>query len=111
VDWSTAPSAKQVVVLVVFGVFQMAVPYWLFSRSLRTVSPQEAAIITLIEPLLNPLWAYLITPRKDTPNVWMLAGGGLILFALVWKYVPVKRKGGFTAEDAENAENAQDSHR
>jgi hypothetical protein len=57
---------------------------------LRTVSPQEAAIITLIEPLLNPVWAFLITPHKDTPNVWMLTGGGLILFALVWKYVPSK---------------------
>jgi drug/metabolite transporter, DME family len=55
---------------------------------LRTVSPQEAAIITLIEPLLNPVWAYLLTPEKDTPNVWMWAGGGLILLALVWRYVP-----------------------
>jgi hypothetical protein len=40
---------------------------------------------------LNPVWAFLITPHKDTPNVWMLTGGGLILFALVWKYVPSKR--------------------
>ncbi len=90
--WATAPSAKQVAVLVVFGAVQMAIPYWLFARGLRTVSPQEAAIITLIEPLLNPVWAYMITPEKDTPNVWMLAGGGLILLALVWKYVPERAK-------------------
>lgn len=88
--WATAPSAKQVAVLVVFGAFQMALPYWLFTRGLRAVSPQEAAIITLIEPLLNPVWAYLVTPEKDTPTVWMFAGGGLILFALIWKYVPSK---------------------
>ena len=81
--WATAPSAAQVAVLVVFGAFQMALPYWLFTRGLQTVSPQEAAIITLIEPLLNPLWAYLITPEKDTPNVWMFTGGGLILRARV----------------------------
>ncbi|MBM3982457.1 MAG: hypothetical protein FJ304_19745 [Planctomycetes bacterium] len=88
--WATAPSAKQVAVLVVFGAVQMALPYWLFARGLRTVSPQEAAIITLIEPLLNPVWAYLITPHKDTPTTWMFLGGGLILLALVWKYVPVR---------------------
>ncbi len=105
-EWATAPSAKQVVVLVVFGAFQMAFPYWLFTRGLRTVSPQEAAIITLIEPLLNPVWAYLITPEKDTPNVWMFTGGGLILLALVWRYMPAKK--GFTAENAENAELKQD---
>ncbi len=89
--WATAPSLAQVAVLVVFGAFQMALPYWLFTRGLRTVSPQEAAIITLIEPLLNPVWAFLVTPEKDTPNVWMFTGGGLILFALVWKYFPSKQ--------------------
>jgi drug/metabolite transporter, DME family len=88
VEWATTPSTRQVAVLVVFGALQMAIPYWLFTRGLRTVSPQEAAIITLIEPLLNPVWAYLLTPEKDTPNVWMWAGGGLILLALVWRYVP-----------------------
>lgn len=90
-QWITAPSAKQLALLFVFGALQMAFPYWLFARGLRTVSPQEAAIITLIEPLINPVWAYLITPAKDTPNVWMLAGGALILLALVWRYLPARR--------------------
>ncbi len=87
-EWVTAPSAAQLAVLAVFGAMQMAIPYWLFSRGLRAVSPQEAAIITLIEPLLNPVWAYLLTPAKDTPTPAMWAGGGLILLALVWRYLP-----------------------
>jgi drug/metabolite transporter (DMT)-like permease len=90
-QWVSTPSAKQLAVLVVFGAFQMALPYWLFTRGLRTVSSHEAAIITLIEPLLNPIWAYLLTPEKDTPNVWMFSGGALILLALVWRYVPARR--------------------
>jgi drug/metabolite transporter, DME family len=88
VSWVTAPNARQLVVLAVFGVAQMALPYWLFARGLRTVSPQEAAIITLIEPLLNPVWACLITPEKDAPTPPMILGGGLILLALVWRYIP-----------------------
>jgi drug/metabolite transporter (DMT)-like permease len=91
-EWVTAPSWKQAAVLVVFGALQMAFPYWLFTRGLRSVSAQEAALITLIEPLLNPVWAYLLTPAKDTPNVWMWLGGALILFALVWKYAPTGSK-------------------
>jgi drug/metabolite transporter (DMT)-like permease len=89
--WVTAPSPEQLAVLAVFGAVQMAVPYWLFARALRTVSSQEAAIITLVEPLLNPVWAYLLTPEKDTPNASMFCGGGLIFLALVWRYVPVRR--------------------
>lgn len=88
--WVAAPSVSQLAALAVYGAIQMAVPYWLFTRSLRAVSPQEAGIITLVEPLLNPLWAYLITPETDTPSWGMVAGGGLILAALVWRYVPAR---------------------
>ena len=35
----------------------------LVARGLRVVSPQEAGTITLLEPLLNPLWAYLAAQR------------------------------------------------
>lgn len=101
VAWVTAPSWKQALVLVVFGAVQMALPYFLFARSLRAVSAHEAALITLIEPLLNPLWAYLLTPAKDTPSVWMWAGGALILFALVWKYLP-----GFVRETGEKKQDS-----
>lgn len=86
--WAAAPSPAQFAVLAVYGVVQMAVPYWLFARGLRVLSPQEAGIITLIEPLLNPLWAYLMTPEKDAPTVPMILGGSLILAALIWRYVP-----------------------
>ena len=92
-DWLTAPTGRQLALLAVFGAVQMATPYWLFARGLRTVSPHEAGIITLLEPLLNPLWAYLVTPEKDTPTPAMWAGGGLILLALVWRYIPDRRTG------------------
>jgi drug/metabolite transporter (DMT)-like permease len=106
-EWASAPGARQLAVLAAFGAFQMALPYWLFTRGLRTISPHEAAIITLIEPLLNPIWAFLLTPEKDTPNVWMFCGGGLILLALVWKYVPFNARAGF-APESRDAEMVRD---
>jgi drug/metabolite transporter (DMT)-like permease len=90
--WASAPTAAQFVVLAIYGVVQMAVPYWLFARGLRVLSPQEAGIITLIEPLLNPVWAYLMTPDLDAPTAPMILGGSLILAALVWRYLPVKAR-------------------
>jgi drug/metabolite transporter (DMT)-like permease len=86
--WTHVPTSRQLGLLAVFGAVQMALPYWLFARGLRTVGPQEAAIITLLEPLLNPVWAYLVTPETDTPNGPMFLGGGLILAALLWRYAP-----------------------
>lgn len=86
--WLIAPSVEQILFLIVFGVFQMAVPYWLFARGLRSVTAQEAGIITLLEPVLNPIWAYLVTPERETPTIWTIAGGGVLLVALAWKYAP-----------------------
>ena len=92
--WGGTPTVRQLGLLAVFGAVQMALPYWLFARGLRTVGAQEAGIITLLEPLLNPVWAYLVTPETDTPNGPMLLGGGLIFTALLWRYVPaVSRRG------------------
>lgn len=87
-DWAAVPTAKQLAFLFVFGAAQLAAPYVLFARSLRTVNPNEACIITLLEPVLNPLWAYLIAPDREVPTGWTLAGGALLLAALVWRYAP-----------------------
>ncbi len=80
------PTAGQLGVLFVYGAGQMTIPYWLMARSLKTISPQEAGIISLLEPLLNPLWAYWISGEQ--PSVYTVAGGAFILGALVWRYWP-----------------------
>ena len=82
------PAAGQLAFLVFFGVVQMALPYWLMARGLRVVSPQEAGAITLLEPLLNPLWAYLVAPETETPTSFTIVGGALILGGLAWRYWP-----------------------
>lgn len=87
-EWTTTPSMRQIAFLAVFGTVQMALPYALFARGLKHVTPQEAGMIVLLEPLLNPLWAYLISPETDTPTPATLIGGGLILGALAWRYAP-----------------------
>jgi drug/metabolite transporter (DMT)-like permease len=82
------PTRPQLVCLFLFGAIQLAVPYWLITRGLRSVSPQEAGMLTLIEPLLSPLWAYLIATEKKPPHVTELIGGAFILAALAWRYAP-----------------------
>jgi drug/metabolite transporter (DMT)-like permease len=81
-----APTGRQFVCLLLFGAIQLALPYWLMSRGLRVVGVQEAGTICLLEPLLNPVWAYLLA--GDVPEQWTLIGGSLILAALAWRYWP-----------------------
>jgi drug/metabolite transporter (DMT)-like permease len=82
------PTTGQLCVLIAYGAVQVALPYWLMARSLKAVSPQEAGTISLLEPLLNPLWAYLISGEQ--PSLYTLGGGVFILGALAWRYWPRK---------------------
>ena len=83
-----SPTWQQAGVLALFGGVQMGLPYLLMARGLRVVSPQEAGVITLLEPLLNPVWAYLAAPQSESPTAYTFAGGALILGALAWRYWP-----------------------
>jgi drug/metabolite transporter (DMT)-like permease len=90
------PSAPQLGVLLAFGAVQMGLPYWLMARGLRSVSPQEAGMITLLEPLLSPLWSYLIAPQSQTPSKWTWIGGAFIVGALLFRYAPIPRRFGMS---------------
>lgn len=82
------PTWPQVGVLAVFGATQLGLPYVLVARGLRSVSPQEAGTLTLLEPLLNPVWAYLVSPATEKPGLLTLTGGAIILGGLAWRYWP-----------------------
>ncbi len=80
-----APSAYQLPWLAAFGVFQLGLPYYLFSRGLRSVASPEASGISLLEPILLPVWVYL--RWDEAPAPWTIVGGTLIFVGLVLRYM------------------------
>ena len=75
----------QLAILAVMGAVQLGLPYFLFSKGLQSVPLQEASLIALIEPVLNPVWVALAF--GEIPSVPTIAGGGLILFGLAVRYL------------------------
>jgi drug/metabolite transporter (DMT)-like permease len=80
-----ALSLDQAIILAVMGAVQLGMPYFLFSQGLRTVPLQEASLIALIEPVLNPLWVALIV--GEIPSAATLLGGALIVLGLGGRYL------------------------
>jgi drug/metabolite transporter, DME family len=68
VDWA---------LIIYLGVFQIALAYVLVTSALRYIPALEASLILLIEPVLNPVWAWLF--QGEQPGAWALLGGALIL--------------------------------
>ncbi len=70
------------ILLVVFlGTVQMGIPYVLFGRASVMISGVELSLITMLEPMLNPLWVALI--YGEIPGPRALFGMVLIIGAVV----------------------------
>jgi drug/metabolite transporter (DMT)-like permease len=70
-------------VITYLGVFQIALAYVLLTSALRHVPAFEASVLLLIEPVLNPVWAFLV--HGERPGAWALAGGVVIVAATAIK--------------------------
>ena len=77
--------------LAMFGALQMALPYVLFTKGLKSVTGHEASCLTLLEPVLVPFWVYACwrhSPGYQFPHWWTWLGAFFILFGLLIRYWP-----------------------
>ncbi|HEX8843653.1 MAG TPA: DMT family transporter [Pyrinomonadaceae bacterium] len=77
------------------GIFQIGVAYTLFTLGMaRGVRSLDAGIVGYIEPVLNPVWVFLILGEQ--PSTWAIVGGGIIIAAVashtVWGARKSKQK-------------------
>ncbi len=61
------------------GLFQVGLGYVCLTRSIRHVPAVDAATLLLIEPVLNPVWAWLV--HGEVPSGLALIGGAIIMSA------------------------------
>ena len=86
-----ALTVNQLVILMVMGAVQLGLPYFLFSKGLQSVSLQEASLIALIEPVLNPIW--VASTVGEIPSAATLSGGAMIVVGLGVRYLwPLLKK-------------------
>jgi drug/metabolite transporter (DMT)-like permease len=76
VDWA---------VVALLGVCQLGIPYLFLARAVPQVRALEVGLFLLIEPVLNPIWAWLV--HGETPGHATLAGGALILGATAGRVI------------------------
>ena len=89
--------------VVYLGVFQIGFAYLLFTRAIRHVSALEASLLLLLEPVLNPIWAWLV--HGEAPGAFTLAGGAVILSATTLRAVTAPRTANYqppTAADSQS---------
>src|SRR6266550_2818918 len=67
------------------GMCQLGIPYLFLARAVPQVRALEVGLFLLIEPVLNPIWAWLV--HGETPGPATLVGGAVILGATAGRMI------------------------
>jgi drug/metabolite transporter (DMT)-like permease len=84
------PSQQSMIALFVLGIFQLGIPYILYSKAVKYVSALDAVLIPILEPILNPLWVFLLL--GESIGMWPMIGGAIIIVAITTRSILYKTK-------------------
>lgn len=73
------------IALALLGVFQLGLSYLLYAAAIKHVTALEAALIPVLEPILNPIWVFLIV--GEAPGKWAFIGGIIVLVSVAFRYI------------------------
>ncbi len=77
------PTAASVWVVLYLGVVQIGIAYLALAAAMPHVPALEASTLLLVEPALNPAWAYLVHGERPSALAWL--GGAIILLSALAK--------------------------
>ncbi len=66
--------------ILILGIFQLGIPYLLYSLATRTCPPLACSLLGAIEPLLNPVWVFLFAGER--PGLFALFGGVIVILTV-----------------------------
>ncbi len=81
----SGPGTTGWIYLLILGLFQLGIPFILYSMAIKHVAAIDAVLIQILEPLLNPLWVFLLL--GEIPGPWALLGGVIVLSAVTTRYL------------------------
>jgi drug/metabolite transporter (DMT)-like permease len=65
-----------VLAVIGMGIFQLGIPYILYSAAMNFTSTLVCSVLASAELLLNPIWVYLLT--GEAPGLWAFIGATVI---------------------------------
>ena len=88
---SGVPSAKSCIFLLLVGIVTIGIPSILYTIGIKKVRALTSSFITMLEPLLNPVWVIIFA--GEVPSIKTILGGILILgFIMIRSVVQNKNR-------------------
>ncbi len=84
--------ARSMGLLALLGTVQVAGAYALFVRGIRDVPAARASLVGMLEPVLNPVWVFLVV--GEVPRLATIVGGAVVLGAIGWRTMRLRGEEG-----------------
>ena len=71
------------------GIFQLGIPYLLYTTALKYVSALDAILVGMLEPVFNPIWVYIFV--GEAIGEWAFIGAALVIIGTLGRVI-IKQK-------------------
>jgi drug/metabolite transporter (DMT)-like permease len=88
----SSPNSTGWLGLVLLGIFQLGCSYILYAEAMKYVTALEGILIPVLEPILNPIWVFLLLGEK--PGAWAVVGGVIVLLSITLRCLHALSKSG-----------------
>lgn len=79
-SFTASISTREICLILILGIFQLGIPYILYAIAAKDCSPLACSLIGMLEPLLNPVWVFLLD--GEAPGPFALAGAAIVIAAV-----------------------------
>lgn len=83
-------SNGSIIGLLLLGIIQLGIPYILYAKAIQHVTALESILIPVLEPLMNPLWVFLVA--GEIPGKGAFIGGAIVLLAIIFRSIMSQRR-------------------
>jgi drug/metabolite transporter (DMT)-like permease len=91
------PDLVGIACILLLGFIQLGLSYHIYCLALLRVSSLELVMVTMLEPVLSPLWVFLF--MNEVPGPFALMGGFIVILAVtVWSLLKAKEETGLPAK-------------
>lgn len=84
------PSLRSLIIVIVMGIIQLGIPFIFYINSMRHITALEAILVTVMEPLLNPVWVFIFAGEK--PGIYAIFGGIVVITSVTVRSIYVAKK-------------------
>ncbi|WFA09968.1 DMT family transporter [Tissierella sp. Yu-01] len=84
------PDIRSIIFILILGIFQLGISYVFYVNGLKYVTALEGILLTVLEPILNPVWVFLISGEK--PGILAVVGGIIVVGSVIARGVYISKK-------------------